>query len=164
MYGYFYFMVRLNVLDMFFTAEAFMDNLAFNESSESGLLQIAFAMNLSNRDLINSRKTDLAVKRQSRSIANSVFSRVASNNDFQLNFDLFMSHKSNLLFVNKCHVSLNMVFEQDKPKITSHDIAYFRYLDGSTIKLVDSAYYFLNPCAKCDDVQKCRCDIVGLSL
>jgi len=121
-------------------------------------------VNLSNQALIDLRRAESAKKRQQRCIAHSVFDRLASDNTFQLNFDLFMSHKSNLLYVNKNVITLNMVFAPYKPRICTHEIAYFRYLDGSTVKLVDSAYYYIPPCLTCSDVQKCTCHIEGLSL
>lgn len=64
--------------------------------------------------------------------------------NFDTMFKKFMSEVTNILYVNR---------DFDK------QIAYFRYVDGSTVHLNNLISYWTAPCPVCTDVRKCTCTI-----
>lgn len=137
---------------------------SFDKSVCFGTDLVTFSSNLSNQYLVDLRERESVLKRQSRFIAESIFDRMPRFGTFKENFDWLMTQKTTLLFVNQNSVSLSMVFAPFMPRLCNYQIAYFRYLDGSTVKLVNSVGYSVKPCFSCLDVQKCTCSIKGLSL
>lgn len=142
-------------------------NLNINHIGKScalGLDLVLFTKVLYDQALIDLRRNQSAQKRKQRCIAHSIFDRLAPTYRFQLSFDRLMTETTNLLFVNRNVITLHTVIQLYMPRMTTHKIAYFRYTDGSTMRLIDNIYHYLPPCTTCPDVQKCKCGIEDLSL
>lgn len=83
-------------------------------------------------------------------IARRLYNATWQQPNFEFMYKAYMSELTHMLYMNRDFIK---------------QIAYFRYVDGSTINLNQLTSSHTPPCVVCADFRKCTCEIVeGLDL